>query len=131
MNSPTMVTSIPMTKNAPPMIRYAKSETHAKNEPERIVPRQDEIAKAVITGPRTSMIIPTRNISWRMGSTQEKQGLLDLHGLAASFLRLCNLLPVAVVPIEEYATHHQCAAVEISSLFVICFSIWIASSPSV
>ena len=61
--TPMNAVVIPTTKSTPPMTTYAKSVTHAKMCPVRIVPRHEESANIVRTGPAMTKIIPTKKIS--------------------------------------------------------------------
>ena len=61
--TPMNAVVIPTTKNTPPITTYAKSVTHAKMCPVRIVPRHEESANIVRTGPAMTKLIPTKKIS--------------------------------------------------------------------
>ena len=61
--TPMNAVVIPTTKNTPPMTTYARSVTHAKMCPVRIVPRHEESANVVRIGPAMTKIIPMKKIS--------------------------------------------------------------------
>ena len=61
--TPMNAVVIPTTKNTPPMTTYAMSVTHANMCPVRMVPRHEESANIVRTGPAMTKIIPTKKIS--------------------------------------------------------------------
>jgi hypothetical protein len=63
---PMNAVTIPITKKAPPVTTYARSETHANTFPESMVPRHDEKANATMMGPMITRIIPIRKISERI-----------------------------------------------------------------
>ncbi len=66
---------IPTTKNTPPITTYAKSVTHAKMCPVRIVPRHEESANIVRTGPAMTKIIPTKKISLLKHSYVQRESM--------------------------------------------------------
>ncbi len=64
--TPIIAVITPATNIIPPRTKYTMSVTQAKTCPDKMVPRQDEKAARVTSGPKITIPIPTKKMTGRI-----------------------------------------------------------------